>query len=156
MYFSIVYSTVTYCITVWGGIFCCTHRGEELQMLQKAIVKNLFYEFSDPDACIFKTNRILKLDDIYRLYVSIYIYKVIKLDVHPVLLNDLELTINNHVYNTRNRNNFVQPFPRVENIRMNFKYMFPTIWNSIPTEVKDAESLSIFKKRSTCHFLSKY
>ena len=38
--------------------FIYTHKGEELQCLQKAIVKNLFSDFSDPNVCIFKQNSI--------------------------------------------------------------------------------------------------
>ena len=155
-YFSMVYSTVTYCISVWGGVLCCTRRGDELQKLQTSIVKNLFNEFSSNNMCIFKTNEILKLIDVYKFYVSLYMYKILKLDLHPTLSNDLNLRINEHMYGTRNRENFVHQFPRTENIRINYEYMFPKIWNSIPSNIKDATSLSVFKKRLKQYFLDQY
>jgi len=151
-----VYSVVTYCISVWGGVFCCTRRGDELQALQTSIVKNLFNEFRSSDMCIFKENAILKLIDVYKFYVSLYMYKILKLDLHPTLSADLNLRISGHMYGTRNRDNFVHQFPRTENIRINYEYMFPNIWNSIPGNIKDAMSLSVFKKRLKQHFLNQY
>ena len=131
IYYSMVYSTVTYCISVWGGIFCCTQRGEELHDLHKAILKNHFYEVNN-DVCIFKATSILKLIDVYKMYVSIKMFKLLQLGAYPTLLNDLYLRTNDHVFGTRNRGNLLLPFPRVENIRLNYKYMFSLCmeWNT--------------------------
>ena len=156
IYYSMVYSTVAYCITVWGGVFCCTQRGEELQALQAAIVKNLFDEFRKDNECNFKANSILKLTDIYRLRVCVYMFKILKLGLYPSLLNDLNIGTSDHMYNTRNRSNLMQPFPRVENVRMNYQYMFPDIWNKLPTYLKELETVSSFKKRLINHFLIQY
>ena len=146
----------SYCITVWRGVLHFTARGEDLQKLHVSIVRNLFCEFSDPNDCLFRSNSILKLADVYRYCVSVYMYKMLKLDSCPTLLTDLDLRINNHDHNTRNRNNFVPPFPRVDNIRLNFKYTFPIIWNEIPTEIRDAQSLSCFKRKLNRAFLDTY
>ena len=156
VYYSMVYSAVSYCIIVWGGIFCYTRRGEELQRLQTAIVRNLFYHFSSNNECIYRANSILKLIDIYKLYVSIYMYKLLKLDLYPTLADDLNLGTNDHIHNTRNRNNLVPPFPRVESIRLSYKYMFPTVWNEIPIHLRDARSLSLFKRGLIQYFLNQY
>ena len=43
----------------------------------------------------FKANHIVKLVDIYYIYLS-DLYNIIKRSIHPTLLNDLELTINDH------------------------------------------------------------
>ena len=100
-----VYSSVTCSITVWGGIFCYTERGQELQTLYKAIVRNLFGDMYENNHCIFKTNSILKLIDIYEQNVSIEMFKLSKLVQYPSLMNDLNLRSNNHFEETRNRDN---------------------------------------------------
>ena len=156
VYYSMVYSTISYCIVVWGGIFCCTGRGDELQCLHNRIVKNLFSKFFNDNICIFKANSILKLIDIYKMRVAVYIFKVLKLGFYPVLFNDLNFRTNNHLYNTRNIDNLVLPFPRVENIRINYKYMFPHIWNEIPIHIKELGNLRIFKKKLSEFLIDKY
>lgn len=146
VYYSMVYSSISYCIVVWGGIFCCTGRGDELQRLHSRIVKNLFSKFFNDNICIFKANSILKLIDIYKMRVAVYIFKVLKLGSYPELFNDLNFRTNNHLYNTRNIDNLLLPFPRVENIRINYNYMFPHIWNEIPNHIKELGNLRIKKK----------
>ena len=66
----------------------------------------------------------------------------------------LDLRVGDHDHNTRNRNNLIPPFARVENIRLNFKYLFPVVWNEIPVESKELHSLSSFKKELRQFFLS--
>lgn len=156
IYYSMIYSTITYCITVWGGLLYCTQRGEGIQSLQTRIVKNLFYQFTPYNICVFKANKILKLVDVYKLYVSMYMYKVINLGLCPTLSNNLDLRQFNHDHDTRNRSNLIPPYPRVENIRLNYKYMFPVIWNSIPNAIKQLNSLSGFKRKLIEHFLGQY
>ena len=41
-YYSCVYSVLSYCICVWGGVITCTQRCEPLARLQAKIVKNVF------------------------------------------------------------------------------------------------------------------
>ena len=38
---------------------------------------------------------------------------------------------------------YALPFPRVENIRINYKYQFVTIWNNLPAVIIDVSRLSV-------------
>ena len=60
----------------------------------------------------------------------------------------LNPTYPSHMYETRYRGSLVVPFPRVDSIRMNFKYQFCNVWNDIPDNIRNATSLRIFKKMS--------
>ena len=40
----------------------------------------------------------------------------------PNLESDLDLRIRDHCYNTKGNGLYAVPFPRVENIRINYKY----------------------------------
>lgn len=156
MYYSCVYSSVSYCISVWGGVLLCTHRGDNLIRLHARTVKNLFNKFSPVGTCPFKANKILKLPDIFKLRVSIYMYKVMILNEHPTLRRDLYISYSEHRYNTREAGFLITPFPRVEVIRMNFKYQFVQIWNQIPMTLKELPTLRMFKRSLTALMFDNY
>ena len=136
MYFSCIYSVLTYCLCIWGGVLQCTERGQRIIKLHARAVKNLFSEFCHPDVCIFKDMKLLKLKDIHKLYVGVYMFKVIKLNKCPTLQVNLDLKYPQHDYFTRTYDNPIVSFPRVTSLRINFKYQCSKIWNDIPENIK--------------------
>ena len=156
MYYACVYSTMTYCMAVWGGAAICTHRCDRTIRLHKRIVKNLFTNHYDDATCIFKAAGILKFIDIYKLLVSIYMYKILELDLYPSLKNSLNLSIPDHRYQTRNRLDFNMPFIRVETMRINYKHQFTMIWNELSPQIKRQPTLSSFKAALIKSFIEEY
>ena len=157
VYYSCVYSIITYCITVWGGILENTGKGYELQRLHNRIVKYIFINHSTEfNVCLFKQYKILKMVDVYKFYVALKMFKIVHLDMYPTLQSDLNLNIQQHGHNTRNRDNYIVPFPRVNNIKFSYKYQYVTVWNDLPGPLKIINSLSSFKKQLSSHFLNKY
>ena len=63
---------------------------------------------------------ILKLKDLHTFYVNVYMFKVIKTNICPNLQSDLDLRIRDRCYSTRGNGVYAVPFPRVENIRINY------------------------------------
>ena len=155
-YFSCIYSSLVYCICIWGGILQCTQRGRLLVKYHEKIVLHIFNRFVPENVCIFKHMKILKLLDLHKFSVSIYMYRMLKLNACDTLRDCLELELPQHDYSTRNRNNFVNPFPRVENIRCNYKFQCSNIWNDLPSYLKTITSFRIFKKKTMEYFLNMY
>ena len=120
-----------------------------MKRLQRKIVNNLFLKFYPDARDIFRETDILRIEDVYRLRVGLFMYRVVVLDEIQSLRNNLHLVQPTHSYGTRNSNNLELPFPRVEAIRMNFRYQFVNIWNSIPTEIKASPTSKAFKKAFT-------
>ena len=145
-YYACVYSVLKYCICVWGGIFNDTNRGAPLQKLQSKIVSNLFSRFHVSNGCIFKKSRILKLAEIHRFNVAVYMFKIIKLGECQHLSRLLEIVYPNHTYGTRNIDKLILPLPRINSVRINFEYQFLKLWNEVPNYMKDITSLRRFKK----------
>ena len=83
-------------------------------------------------------------------------FKVIKLNQVPTLQVNLDLKYLDHNYETRNRDDPLRPEPRVLPIKLSFKYQCVDIWNRIPDYIKETNSLNVFKKSLTQHFLSQY
>ena len=156
VYYSCIYSVITYGICVWGGVLRCTQRGKRLIKLHERSVKNLFCSFFPRSTCIFKQLEILKLIDIYRLNIAIYMFKVTKLNLCPTLQNNLDLLYPSHNYFTRNSDNPLTPYPRVTPIRLSFKYQCVDVWNELPQNIRECSSLRMFKRSLVSRFLNSY
>ena len=156
LYYSCVYSTIIYCIAVWGGMLNCTSSGSAVQKIQKKVVLNLFSRFHTDGRCIFKAEKILKVLDVYRLRVAMYMYKMINMGMYPGLMRSLELNHVPHDYNTRSSSDPRLPFPRVEAVRMSFGYQFVRVWNEIPQAIRSSPSSKIFKKSVISWYLDQY
>ena len=103
-----------------------------------------------------KSINILKLKDIHVFCASVYMYRALKNDEFPTLQNNLNARTAVHEHNTRTRENVQLPFPRVENIRINYIYQCQNIWNCLPQNIKSSPSLKIFKKNLHKHMIEMY
>ena len=157
VYYSCVYSVMSYCIGAWGEPLVCSRRGNVLFRLQKRIVRNLFERFHPNSSNLFHDAHIMKLDDIYRLRASMYMYRVLNLEECPSLQHHLMLEYpaqqDHHI---RNANSLREPFPRVESVRMSFRYQFVNIWNNIPNNIKNCRTLKSFKKNLINYYINSY
>ena len=71
-------------------------------------------------------NKLLKLRDINAFHACVHMFKVTKMNIFPSLQSDL-IQIREYPHNARGNGLYAVPFPRVENIRINYKYLFVTI-----------------------------
>lgn len=156
LYFACVHSTLIYCLVVWGGTCISTHRCDRTLRLQKRIVKNLFSRYFPASECLFKSTNILKLSDLYRLLVSVYMYKMLNRNMFTNLKSSLQLTERSHGYDTRFNSAYLTPFVRVETTRLNYKYNFVDIWNNIPMHIKSKPSVRVFKKSVASWLIDSY
>ena len=156
VYYSCVYSIVSYGISVWGGALNCNHRADCLIRLQKHILNNLFSKFYPENINIHVREFFFKISDIYRMRVAVLMYRVLVLNELPSLRNNIILTPAPHDYNTRNATNLIPPYPRTDVIKMSYKYQFINMWNSIPEFIRLLPTLKLFKKSLTDHFLNMY
>jgi len=78
--------------------------------------------------------------------LAIEMFKVAK-GVAPKILSDL-FKVNNNNYNLRNQSYFQIPNVRtVYNGTESISFLGPKIWNIVPEELRDLESLELFKTR---------
>ena len=127
-----------------------------LVRLHSKIIRNLFSKFANEGECLFRKFKILKLEDIHLFYVSVYMFRILRMNECPTLQSDLNLKHPDHSHSTRYRSNLVVPFPRVNTVKINYKYQFVKIWNNLPNELKCISSLRIFKRMLTSYILGNY
>ena len=61
-----------------------------------------------------------------------------------------------HDYNTRNRNSLVPSAARLTATERSISVIGPNIWNSIPSDIRESPTISIFKNRFKAYLLSNY
>ena len=149
-YYGMIFSNLNYGLLVWGGTIS-TVDFKKLEKLQNKIVFNLFHRQDDTTinvSKIYKRHKILKLADIYKLYVCIAVYRILSdehyLSFYRDTLVDLAF---NHNYETRNRFNYRIPVPRSRKIKLNFIYQAIKTWNSLDIELRNLPNLNMFKCR---------
>ena len=133
-----------------------TGRGDRLKRIQAGIMKNLFADFHPSVNCLFKTMKILKIEDIHKLYASIYMFRVLKLNALPSVQANLNLEFPTHEHFLRNYSDPRVPLPRVTSIRLNYNYQCVSIWNSLHDSLKMIESFKLFKKNLIQSILETY
>lgn len=155
MYYSFVYPYFQYCIEVWGkasDIYI-----NSVVKLQKKIVRiisNVPRLTHTND--LFVRNKILKVQDIYKYNISIFMYKL-NHNMLPVIFNDI-FTYNNviHSYGTRQANNLHVPRCRTQFMLNCIRYQGVQIWNNIVTKVNTELKLATFKDKVKELFINDY
>jgi hypothetical protein len=145
-----VYSKLTYGILCWGGALLETQGYKRLINLHNKIIFNLF---SNPgenrhqhlnDIC--KRNGILKLIDLYKYHSTMAMYKTLHTENIPFLFDNIADLLRNHNHDTRNRDNFLLPFPTVRSVKINYHYQAIKQWNNLPNYLKSSASLRQFNR----------
>ena len=155
LYYSLIYPYLDYGISLWGSTY--TSYINKLNVLQKKAIRIItkvnYNEHTNP---LFKSQKILKLNEIYKLKIAKYMFSFTK-NTLPVPLSIIIICNSTiHTYNTRNVNN-----PHMYRTRTNIatkclRHKGPDIWYKLPDELKLAKSQNIFTHRLKRYLLSNY
>ena len=145
IYYSLVYPTLIYCVTVWGGVPSTLLK--PVVTTQKRILRfvthNLFDSHTKP---IFLQHKILPFSQVYKLQVGILMHKI----QNKSITGSYNLTPlhNKHEHFTRlsNKNNFYPKYCRTSYGKSSFCSQGVVLWRSVPTELKTLP-VHIFKSK---------
>ena len=145
LYYSFIFPYLSYGVIVWGGTYDVHLK--PLVVLQKRAIriinKQPYLAHTNP---LFIHNNFLKLQDIFRFNLATHFYK-----------NKLyENFSRNHTYSTRFRDNLLPSFSRLVVTCQSIKVQGPRVWNEIPAQIRNAESLPQFKRMLKAHFIQQY
>ena len=172
LYYSLVYPHLIYGIEVWGSADE-THLNR-LLILQKKIVRLICfsdirqpdYSFLPSDPLFFKLE-IHKIQDIFKLNISKFIFKCLKRCTPVNFHSWYHLTSSINKYNTRSKfvniENLVEtrtlfvPTARTSNYGLKLlKVLGPRVWNSLPPLLRINESLYTFIQKLKNILLNNY
>ena len=143
LYYNLIYSYLNYNVCCYAATY--EIHTSRLFLLQKKALRNITYSnYLAHTDNLFHSCNILKFQDIYKLNVGIYAY------------NNQNLFERSHARNTRNANELLPGRARIRAYEFSLFVSAPRIFNSIPSEIRSAETRNIFKCRYKKHLLSSY
>ena len=148
LYYTFVYPYFLYCNIVWGST-SAIHLNK-LFLLQKKIVRittnSSYFEHSSP---LFYQTKILNIYDLHKYMLSIFMYKNLR-------SGSSEFAVSGSNYNTRAADDIVPHFQRLTVTQRSVTFAGPNVWNSIPLQIREAQTLSSFKAMYREELLSHY
>ena len=139
-YYCFVYPFITYNIIIWGKAY--TSHVEPIITLHKRMVRLMkdadFLAHTNP---LFIELNILKFEDIYKYFTSIFMFNAIKEGNFCT----------EHTLNTRNRDQAQPAYHRTTQGQQSLSYMGPKVWNELPNEIRNLKNLTTFKCKLKKH-----
>jgi hypothetical protein len=146
LYYSFIYPYIVYCIAVWGGANVSTL--EPLIKVQKWAIKTILCKPRiTPSLPLFKSMKLLTIQQIYTLQVLVFVFKFKKSELPCIFNNFFIPTSNIHEYSTRQEYNFYPPMCRTNLAQSFIRYAGCYNWNCLSRNIKSFNgSISSFKK----------
>ena len=119
---------------------------KKIKILQKRairiITKSQYTSHTDP---LFSKLKLLKLSDIYKHQLGIFMYTSVNDQLPDNLTSMLKLTENIHNHNLRNFNGFYIQNIRTNNRKFTIYYSGPVFWNTLPQHIRKLRTIKQFK-----------
>ena len=155
LYRSFIYPYLSYGIEVWRGSPANVHNA--INILQKKSCRAVFrLPYNTHTSPYFKLLNCLKLIDVYRLQISVFLYKTLHMAQNANIYRALQSHGSIHDHQTRNRDSFMIPRYRRTITQRSFLYQAIKFWNSLPPQLRDSPSLNIFKNNLHSYLISSY
>jgi hypothetical protein len=156
LYYSLIYPFLIYGLLAWGNTYKTTLN--PIHILQKKVIRIItFSKFDEHTSPLFKELKILKFPDLVTFHISIFMYKFHN-NILPSIFESFFTRVDQvHNYRTRSSTSESYYIPKVRTNYglFNIRYQGPTIWNSIPKEIRYA-SLSKFKNQFKNDYFQTY
>ena len=108
------------------------------------ITKSQYTSHTDP---LFSKLKLLKLRDLYKHQLGIFMYKSINGQLPDNLTSMLKRTENVHNHNLRNCNGYYIQNIRTNNRKFTINYCGPVLWNTLPQQLRKLRTIKQFKNK---------
>ena len=144
-YNCLVFPYISQNIIIWGGAYS-THLIPLITAQKRMIRLMVGADYLANTNIIFFQLKLLKLEDIYKYFLCIHIFKERSKGKYCT----------QHVLSTRNRDLAQPVFQRLTMCQQSVSFKGPTIWNTLPIDIRSIERLTIFKKHLKEYLLNQY
>ena len=141
LYDSLIKPYFSYGITVWGNTFKTYI--SKLDILHKKVVRIIsFSDYKAHTGPLFRKLKILTLTELYHYFTAMHIYKVSHRLLPIVFMKEFTFS-----KGERNHYNLRSQCHRKRICGTSMRNSAPKLWNLLPNEIKNANSIYIFKRR---------
>ena len=132
-----------YCCTIWGN--CSEYLSNSIHKFQKRAARIILDKSYDtPSAGLFSELNWMKIQDRILFKKAIFVYKSVN-NEFPEYLSNLLTPKTNTNLRSHTQQMLQIPKPRLEFFRKSFAYSGPKLWNQIPLNIRQSESVNSFK-----------
>lgn len=138
-----------YCNTVWGK----TSKGnlDTLNRIQKQAARLILdKDYTTPSEHLFRELSLLNFADSVKYQEAVLVYKSLNGQAPPYMREMFQYVENNNLRSCSNKQLFI---PRVH--QKSIRFSGPKTWNNLNLNIREAKSISQFKKRLIKNSLSK-
>ena len=154
LYNTMILPHLNYCTLIWGS------QHQSISKLQKKCIRIVgngsYNSHTEP---IFKSNKLLKVEDIYQLQQLNFYFKL-KNGTLPPYFNSFPTTMNHEIHQYNTRRKYIFPIRAYHSFtKTSLRYSFIDLVNSTPRIITDkihTHSLHGFTNYTKAHFLNNY
>ena len=155
LYNSLILPYLSYGIESWYG--APRYMTNKIFILQKKAIRAVHgLPYSSHTNNHFKTDKILKLQDLYKLNLCSQLFFYLTSSQNNTVASRFQLHSDIHYHNTRHRNNLVLPHYHRSKSQLSFSFQSIKEWNNIPDEIKQSETGRLFKSKLKDHYCCLY
>ena len=149
LYYNLIFPYITYGLLSWGNTY--KSKLTKIYTKQNKAIRTIFFAKSRENADIYyNILDILNLENVFKLKSACLIYRICNSpsDLPEAFSNYVVQASHKHQYNTRfaSQNNLYRPKIRTNFGKHTFRYSASIIWETIPLNIKQSNSISSFKK----------
>ena len=131
-----------------------------ISVLQKKIVRVLsFSDKNAPSTPTFDSLKVLKFNDMITMHIVSFVYECVD-NLSPAYFSNYLTWIENvHSFGTgqsKRGDSFALRYNTTQYGLRSIHYSGVRLWNSLPTDIRNSVSLSIFSSKIISYFLSNY
>ena len=145
-YNSFILPRIDFCLNIWGA--CSQYDLNQIYKLQKRIARIVLgVDMTVSSNVLFNHLQWMTIYERYFYLNCVFVYKA-RNGMAPDYINSMYSMYNCEAYSLRNsiHNNILNvPLPRLEIFKRAPSYKAPTDWNSLPNNIRNANTLSCFK-----------
>ena len=139
LYYSLVHCHIIYGIMVWGG----AQTINKIFILQKRAIRTICKrKYRDHTEPLFKKENILKINDVFKLHVNLFMYDYRQNHLPESFSNFFPNNLQRNPDNSRRPNTCYCERPRTKFTSTLPKHNFPKMWNNTVANIKELEITS--------------
>ena len=136
LYYGLAYPHLTYNVALWGNAPAVYL--DRVLISQKRVIRSIIGDRSVSATASFIDLEILNIRKIYQHQVIVYMFKIMNDECPALVCNTISMNQISHTYNTRGKNDLRTPFCSLAISQRAFSVQGPSLWNKIPTTLKDS------------------
>lgn len=151
IYNSLIKPHIDYLIEIWGS--AAKTNLNPVQRIQNKVIKVLFnYKYLTESKKIYKETKLLNITQSYTYFTCLLIRKIISKDIHT----QINFTKRKQIQKIklRNANDLILRKPRTNFGKKSIMFEGAQMYNKLPKDIKESQSILCFKKLLKFHILN--